>query len=122
MFAKINGYLFFYLGLVIIVGSAFSVYQVFLGNQPPIQLFHLPALTLDFTLLSQFGANNPLPNTNLEIIPASINNQFANLFAHLTLMGFLGGVGYRLSMIGAQILRPINIQVKETLKEISTFS
>ena len=103
---KVHGYLLFYLGIVVIVLSVFSVYQVFIGSQLPIQLFHLPAFNLDSQLLS--------PGTAIELIPASINNQFANLFAHVVLMSFVSGIGYKLSLLGVQLLRPINIQVRES--------
>jgi len=121
MHSKISGYFLFYLGIIIIVLTTLSVYLVFSGKMLPVQLFHLPAFNLDSQVLSSLGNKNTLPNGPIEIIPASINNQFANLFAHITLMGFIAGAGYKLSFIGTQLLRPINIQVKETLKEVSAF-
>ena len=121
MSTKLPGYLLFYSGIAAIILSSVSMYLVYSGSNPPVQVFHLPAFNLDSNLLSLMGYKNALPDGSIELIPASINNQFANLFAHLTLMSFFVGVGYKLSLIGAQILRPINIQVKETLKEVSAF-
>jgi len=121
MSIKLPGYLLFYLGIAVIILSVVSMYLVFSGSNPPVQLFHLPAFNLDSKTLSFLGYKNALPEGSIELLPSTINNQFANIFAHLTLMSFIAGAGYRLSLIGAQLLRPINIQVKETIKEVSAF-
>lgn len=121
MATKIQGYLLFYAGILTILYCAFNLYQVFTGNLPPNNLFELPPLIIDAKTLSQF-TGQPVPDSaSIELLSASLNSRFANLFAHLVLVGFLAGVGQKIASLGAYFLRPIHIQVKETLKEVSAF-
>ncbi len=119
MGTKFTGYLCFYLGLAAIIASTISVYFVFTQKIPPIQTFNLPPLVIDAKTLNSLGFKNDLPEGGIELLPATVNNQFANFFAHILFMSFVGGVGYKISMLGAYFLRPIFIQVKDSPKEVT---
>jgi hypothetical protein len=110
------GYLMFVLGLAVIVLSTVSIFLVFTGKMPPISLFKATGFSLDTNVL--ISANylhetpgNPLPQ-KIELIPASVINQTSNLTAHLILVTFIAGIGYKIALLGTQLLRPIQIKVR----------
>lgn len=120
MTEKVFGYVLIVLGVLFILGSAYSVYAVFTNRADPIQFFSVGGISLDPTQL--LGGLPPEltqvmkeggQQSKTEIIPEALINKNLNAFAHLVLMGFMGGVGLKLATIGAMLVRPIVVKVKE---------
>jgi|SRR3989344_5103403 len=114
MSEKIIGYLLVFVGLVIMGVSSFSVYSVFSGRSKPVNLFNLPGVGLD---LGSFGAPEGMPvgpSTKTELVSADVINQPMNLFGHILLMGFILNLGFRISSLGVQFVRPIKVTLKES--------
>jgi hypothetical protein len=112
------GYLMFFFGLAVIVLSCFSVFMVFTAKMLPVRLFSSTGFYLDTNIL--ISANYlrelpgaPLPKT-IELVPADVINQVSNLTAHLILMTFVAGIGYKLALLGVQLLRPIQVNLRST--------
>lgn len=120
MSEKIVGYCLIAIGILIIIFSGVSVYQVYTKQTKPVTLFNFPGISIDLSqLMAQSlpaelkNAGINIPPTQQEIISAPMVNVPMNLFAHTVLMGFLGGVGLKLAQIGTWLVRTINVNVKE---------
>lgn len=116
MSEKVVGYLLLVLGILLIIGSALGAFLVLSGKLQPFQVLTLPPITLDLSGLMQ--AENPdaqLPpqaNLETELIKSDIINKPLNLVAHLLFMAFLVNVGFKISTLGVQLLRPIRVSVR----------
>lgn len=107
---KLVGYILLAIGLAIIAGAAFNVYQVFNNLSKPVELFSFPGVALDLSsLVPGLPANS---NTKAEILPASVLNQSANVAAHLFLMGFVVSIGYKIASLGVSLVRTIEVKVR----------
>ena len=115
MDSKIVGYLLLISGLVLVVLSLFSVYQVFTGKAQPIQLFQQQGISLDLrqflgpSLSPSLDLTTSSPSSQLELLSADSLNRMFNLTFHLVFMGFISTVGFRLGTLGNQFLRPIEV-------------
>ncbi|HLB61043.1 MAG TPA: hypothetical protein VJL83_05565 [Patescibacteria group bacterium] len=130
---RVLGYLLMGFGVGIMLFTAVSMYRVFTGKTPPVQLFNLPAITLDLSAatpqvdtstlppeLQEFFPQPPKETTNkpAEILSADIINFSSNIFAHIMLMGFIASIGFRLASLGAMLVRPVVVKlrgIEETL-------
>jgi len=99
---KAIGYSLLFSGLVIIIFTAFSIFQIFTGNRQPIQLFDFPGI--DFSVLE-------MPET--ELVSPELLNDTSNFLGHIFIMGFLANIGSKISMIGVYLLRPIKVNLKK---------
>ncbi|MCL4397588.1 hypothetical protein M1403_01020 [Patescibacteria group bacterium] len=117
MTEKVIGYFLLAIGIIFIIVAALSVFQVFTGAAKPVQLFQTQGIFLNLgqsltgSLPAQLTRGISSPST--EIIPASLINDSANLFAHIVLMGFLAGIGQKLASLGIQLIRPIVVKLNE---------
>lgn len=107
---KIVGYIFIIVGVVIIAFSALSVYSVFTGQSEPYNLFNFDGISLPVSSLlgPEMAAAGDVPD--VELVKPEMLNSTTNTLSHLLLMGFLASVGYRIAMIGANLVRPIVIK------------
>ena len=118
MSEKVTGYLLLLAGIVIIALSSLSVYYVFKGRVKPIELFKLPGISIDLSNIA--GADLPKESSDIgsqatlktDLVEPDIINAPLNLFAHVIFMGFLVNVGFKVSSLGVQMLRPIKVNVK----------
>jgi len=111
MSEKIVGYLLLAAGLIAIVLSAANVYQVFTKRLQPIPLFTLSPVSLD---LGQLVPGAPVGASKAELFPASDLNFISNLTAHYLLMSFFISVGAKISSLGINLLRPIEVKVDKS--------
>jgi hypothetical protein len=116
MTEKIFGYVLIIVGILAILYSSMSVYDVFTKKASPANLFSFPGISLDPAQLIA-GANLPqgvtLPTSaKMEIMTPDMINTTSNIFAHVVLMGFLASAGLKLATIGTQLVRAINVKVK----------
>ena len=132
MAEKILGYFLLIIGVVAILYSGWSVYNVFTKKNKPVQLFNFDSISID---TSQIGSNNlnidldRLPRKiaslvqqnsgvttkpqETKIIPAELINETSNVFAHLMLMGFIASISFKIATLGTSLVRPINVKIKQ---------
>ncbi|EKD32307.1 MAG: hypothetical protein ACD_77C00126G0001, partial [uncultured bacterium] len=104
MSERILGYALLTIGIVVMVLSGLSVYQVFTKKTQPVKLFNFTGINIDLAQMtanqltnlppemSQFinqGSNEKSNAYKTEILPADLINDSSNIFAHLLLMGFI---------------------------------
>jgi hypothetical protein len=109
MTEKVVGYILLVGGILLILFSGYSVYSVFTKRAQPTQLFNFEGISLN--------VSQPIPGVKevpkTELISGNILNDSSNIFAHLFLMGFVAATGYKLASIGAMLVRPIKVKLKE---------
>lgn len=99
---KLTGYLLLFLGILVIGYSSFSIYQVFTKKAKPVELFNSPSFQIEL-------APNSKP---VELMSAETLDTISNLTAHYFLMSFLAMVGFKISSLGIQLLRPIEVKLQ----------
>lgn len=109
---KITGYVLLGVGLAIIILSALNILFIFTGQAHPVKFFNFPAVNLD--LSSALG----LPSTGAktapsELISSAMLNDSSNLLIHLFIVGFFVNVGYKISSLGIELLRPVVVKLRE---------
>lgn len=104
MTEKIIGYILLAAGVIIILFSASSAYNVFIKKTVPLNFFDLQGITIQ--------ANKQAGIPEMEIFPKSSINGIVNLVAYIALMGFVGSVGYKIASLGVGLLRPVVIKQK----------
>ena len=123
MTEKVLGYILLTIGLIIITFTAWNVWQVFAGKAEPVQVFNFEGISID---PSKFAPQVNLPegmeglvsqrtptSQPIEFITPEYLNDTANLFAHVMLMGFIANIGGRFASIGTQLMRPIEVKLRE---------
>ena len=110
------GYFLLLAGIILIIGGGLGVYFVFSGRMQAFDVFSLPPITLDLSGLMQAEGQSAdtLPQANLEteLVKSDVLNQPLNLFAHILFMGFLVNIGFKISTLGVQMLRPIKVTIR----------
>lgn len=117
MDTKTSGYALLFVGLTIMVFTVILVILAFTGAIHPSYFGNLfenvtPApKNIDLNSLSQGGSLDLSSLTSsLNIIPPGVLDRTLNLTAHFLLMTFIGGFGYKIAMLGVNLLRPIVIK------------
>lgn len=117
MDTKTTGYIFLGIGIFIMVFSVVLVILAFTNIIHP-SYFSIPKSTYSTTTsniaLNSLNATGQ-PNLSallpsLNILPPGVLDNALNLSAHFFLMTFIGGFGYKLAMIGVNLIRPIVIK------------
>jgi len=111
MTEKLIGYLLLVIGVVVILVSAFSVYQVLTAKAQPAVFVKPGPSVLNIPITVAPGL--PPVNIPLELDKILPVMSLTNTFIHLMLMGFLVNVGFRLASLGTSLVRPIVIRTKE---------
>lgn len=106
---KIVGYLLLFCGLAIIAYSVLDVLSVFRGRKEPFGLFDSPGISIDLGKL----ANPPAQNKEFqqELVAPELINKPLNLIAHLTLMSFIAGAGFKIAQLGILLIRPVKVNL-----------
>jgi len=121
MTEKVLGYLLITFGILIILISTISVFDVFTRKTKPVQLFNFKGIKFDMSQMligslpvetAKLLPQNRAQSEGVEIIPAQLINDSSNVFAHLLLMSFIAGIGGRLANIGVLLIRPIVVKLK----------
>lgn len=124
MTEKITGYVLVAVGLIIILFSGFSVYQVFTAKEKPVNLFHFEGISLNLSSLLGSGEGLTAEQQAAlerqkaqikpqEIVSSALLNDSSNIAAHMFLMGFIASIGYKIASLGIQFLRPIVVKMRE---------
>ena len=122
MTEKVIGYFFVFLGVGVIFFATFNIYSVFTKKARPVDVFSFPPIALDLSQAATVSLPQELveagveietpPSQKQEIIPSTMLNQTSNLVAHLVLMGFIVNVGFKVAMLGTQMVRPVIVKVR----------
>lgn len=120
MSEKIVGYILLVFGIFLIVIALFRVYQVFTGQSKAYSLFNLPGISLDLSQVmgldlppEQKKSLDP-KNFKTDLVSPEVLNQPLNLFFHILFMGFIANIGFKISSLGVQLLRPIKVNLRES--------
>jgi len=126
MSERVSGYSLLGIGLLIMVFCVVNIFMVFTNKAKPFSVFNIPsnssgsnATSLNINdLVKQFQEGSSrssslnLPQPKIDILPPEVLNQTLNLSTHFFLMSFILGFGYKLSSLGIQLIRPINVKLK----------
>ena len=108
--AKIVGYSLVSIGVLIIIICLVNAYLIFTGTARPVSLFSFASVSLDVSKLLGMPQSQPI---NQELISKEVLNNPINLVAHLLILGFFASTGQKLATIGAHLVRPLKINVKQ---------
>lgn len=131
MDTKTTGYLFLGFGVFIMTFSLVLIILAFTNIIKP-SYFKTSSLTTQFKSTNQaepqldinsiasggkLNISDIMPSFN--VIPPGVLDSALNLSAHFFLMTFIGGFGYKLAMIGTNLIRPIVIKTPHEVYETS---
>jgi len=129
MSERITGYLLLISGILIMIFAFFQIILVFTGKAQPIPIFSqktidsqsiLPDTSSLLNSLQQGGGNLQLPKVQL-IDPETIDS-FLNMLFYYLIMQFLLSFGYKISTLGTQMLRPIQVHLKNRVLKDESLS
>ncbi|GEM_PF-1263392 len=117
MSEKVTGYVLLFAGLAIMVFAFYQVYLVFTNNAKPIKLFSGNPLTNNLLQQSAPSIRSPqegmtIPMPQIQVVPQETLNEALDTIAYYFLMSFVMGFGFKVSLIGVQLLRPIEVKLK----------
>ncbi|MEK7559263.1 MAG: hypothetical protein AAB521_03085 [Patescibacteria group bacterium] len=128
MDTKTTGWVFLTIGVIIMTFSVILVILAFTSVIHPTYFsasaFQSSAPTtqkIDINSLTSGGQpdlSSLMPSVN--IIPPEVLSNALNLSTHFFLMAFIGGFGYKIAMIGVNLIRPIVVKTSEKTLEAAT--
>ena len=121
MSVKVTGYSLLVVGLLIMAFCVVNMVMVFTNKTKPFSVFNIQPngstntqslndLASQLQKNSSNGSQAQLPK--LDILPPEVLNQILNMTAHLFLMSFILGFGYKLASLGVGLVRPINVKLR----------
>lgn len=123
---KMVGYSLITLGLAIIIFALISIVSIIRGGVHAPEYFNFEGISIDTAQIADVSVPDELENAGVkvqpkasnpqEIVPADLLNKTTNLFIHIILMGFVVNVGFKISMIGTSLSRPVMIRTKRDNK------
>lgn len=128
MAEKVTGYFLLIVGLCTIVFALLNVYFVFTKKSKPVELFKFESISINLGSLIS-APDNATPEQKAavesqkakvkptEIMSADLINQTSNIAAHMFLMGFVVTAGYKIGSLGIELLRPVNVRLRENKEE-----
>lgn len=109
---KVVGNILLFTGVLIILLSGLSVYLVFSKRVEPVQFFTLGGMPIELPQAGQDISKSTTGEGNTLNIPMGVVEDPLNSFAHLVLMMFIGGVGFKIASIGTMLVRPVVVKLK----------
>lgn len=110
---RVTGYILLVIGVGMVIYATWSVYRVFTGQVVPPSVIRLEAKPLTIPLSTSVPGLEAEP-VELDFLPVETIALTTNMAVHLLLMGFLSLAGGRLANIGAGLLRPVRVYLKES--------
>lgn len=107
---KITGYILLVIGIAVIIFATFSVYSVFNGRSTPYNLFQFDGVSIPVSSLLGPEMASVSNAPDIELLKADVLNSTTNTIFHLLLMGFISSIGYKIAIIGANLVRPIVVK------------
>lgn len=117
MTEKVIGYILLALGIVIIALVAFNVVGVFTGSKEPNSIIkNEGSISMDFSVPG--GEGLPVTSVPVEIKNYSQIINIANLVLFVVFSGFFASIGYKIAMVGANLVRPVVVKTRsDVLKD-----
>ncbi len=122
MTEKTTGYILLIIGIIIMIFATIQIILVFTGKANPIDIFQYEkssttsSADLDLnTLLMQMQSGSAQSSNSLPSLPfldPEVINKSLNLLVYYLIMQFLLGLGYKFASLGIQLIRPLNITLK----------
>jgi hypothetical protein len=125
MSEKTTGYILLIAGIIIMIFATIQIVFVLTGKATPIKIFQTNERTdentntLDVSQFisqlqnkssdSQFNSNTA---PTIQLFNPIVLNKLLNLTIYYLIMQFLLGFGFKLSSLGTQLLRPLQVQIK----------
>ncbi len=103
---KAVGYALLIAGLILIIWSIYSMYNVYTGATPPPSVIEMKSVTISLPT----GENAPPIQT--ELISGRDSSKLVNMGVWFALMTFIASAGGRISGIGVKLIREIKVEVK----------
>lgn len=119
MDTKTTGWIFLAVGVFIMTFSVVMVILAFTNIIHPTYFgdsalpAEKPAAVNEINSLNPSQANSTALMPSLDIISPEALGNVLNLSTHFFLMTFIGGFGYKLAMIGVNLIRPIVVKTSE---------
>ena len=119
MDTKTTGWVFLAIGVFIMTFSVVLVILAFTNVIHPTYFgesslsVKKPAAATEINSLSSSQANAAALMPSLDAISPDALGNVLNLSTHFFLMTFIGGFGYKLAMIGVNLIRPIVVKASE---------
>ena len=101
------------LGLFTIIFSALNLYEVYTGHKSAPVLINQTGIGLNLSQMIDSQAKLtaiPVQTGSIELFSAATVNTSLNLFFYFLLMSFISVCGFKVALLGVQLLRPINIK------------
>ncbi len=122
MSEKATGYILLASGIIIMIFSTIQIILVFTGKLEPISAFSSETEVgqaqtgIDISTLMQqlqpgAGNSGSVNMPSLQLIDPEVLNHTLNLTVHFFIMQFLLSLGFKLSSLGVQLLRPIEVKL-----------
>lgn len=112
---KVSGYSLLISGLLIMVFCVVNIVMVFTNKAKPFSVFNLSSGNFGGNSIPlNINTNQSAPQPKIDILPPEVLNQTLNMTTHFFLMSFILGFGYKLSSLGIQLLRPINVKLRSS--------
>lgn len=140
MSEKVSGYSLIVLGLGIMFYSAFQIVLVFTNHANPLPIFNISssvsdtksasssaseldlnsllANPQDLKSLSALSSSGQLSMPKMDLIPPKALNQVLNMTTYFFLMTFMLGFGYKIAMLGINLVRPIVVKLRAKEVEV----
>ncbi|OGM20232.1 hypothetical protein A2955_01845 [Candidatus Woesebacteria bacterium RIFCSPLOWO2_01_FULL_37_19] len=120
MSERVLGYVLIVVGLIVIIFTAVNIYFVFTKKSEPVTIFNLPSISIDMSNLvgseatpEQVADLKQSGKLKTELISSDVLNRPMNLIAHILLMSFMLNVGFKISSLGINLVRPIKVNLRE---------
>ena len=117
MTEKVIGYIFLAVGIIVIALVAFNAIGVFTGSKEPYSIIkNEGSITMNFSVPGTGGV--PTASVPVEIKNYTQIINIANLVLFVVFSGFFASIGYKIAMVGANLVRPIVVKTRNgVLKE-----
>jgi hypothetical protein len=135
MSEKLTGYILLGIGAVVMIIALIQILSIMSSSNVPVVIFKISETTSS----GSNGSFNPLDPSSLldslnsgdlsslNLIDPKVISNLLNIIVYYLIMQFLMGFGYKIASLGVQLLRPINVNMKnrdltteETPKEVLT--
>ena len=104
---KAAGYALLIAGLVLIIWSVYSVYNVYTGASPPPSVVEMNSVAISLPT----GAGTPPVQT--ELISGRESSKLVNMGIWFALMTFVASAGSRVGGLGVKLIREIKVEIKK---------
>lgn len=103
---KTIGYALLIAGLVFILLSIYSMYNVYSGSSPPPSVINMKSVTVSLP------TGQSAPPMQTELLSGGESSKLMNMGLWFALMTFVASAGSRIGGLGVKLMRDIKVEVK----------